>query len=70
MSMSMKHNDEQLDPQQETNVPAPSELNAIEKFYERFRGVPLRNIDIFIGICTAAFVVIVVLGALKGRGII
>ena len=51
-------------------APAPSQLNAMEKFYERFRGVPLRNIDIFIGICAGAFLVVVVLGMLKGRGII
>ena len=58
------------EPNPEPTAPDPSQLNAMEKFYERFRGVPLRNIDIFIGICAAAFVVIVVLGMLKGRGII
>ena len=68
--MSMEYNEEQMEPRQENTPPDPSQLNAMEKFYERFRGVPLRNIDIFIGICAAAFLVVVVLGMLKGRGII
>ena len=46
----------------------PSQLNAIEKLYEKFRGVPLKYIDIFIGVCVAAFVVIVIAGMLKSRG--
>ena len=47
----------------------PSQLNAIEKLYEKFRGVPLKYIDIFIGVCAAAFVVVVILGMLKERGV-
>ena len=43
----------------------PSQLNAIEKLYEKFRGVPLKYIDIFIGVCAAAFVAVVILGMLK-----
>ena len=48
----------------------PSQLNAIEKLYEKFRGVPLKYIDIFIGVCAAAFVAVVILGMLKGRGLL
>ena len=58
----------------ETKEPAtrrdPSQLNAIEKFYEKFRGVPLKYIDIFIGVCVTAFLVVVILGMLRGRGIL
>ena len=50
--------------------PDPSQLNAIEKLYEKFRGVPLKYIDIFIGVCAAAFVVVVILGMLKERGVL
>ena len=49
---------------------APSQLNAIEKFYEKFRGVPLKYIDIFIGVCVAVFLIVVILGMLRGRGIL
>ena len=48
----------------------PSQLNAIEKLYEKFRGVPLKYIDIFIGLCAAAFFAVVILGMLKERGLL
>ena len=48
----------------------PSQLNAIEKLYEKFRGVPLKYIDIFIGLCAAAFFAVVILGRLKERGLL
>ena len=48
----------------------PSQLNAIEKFYEKFRGVPLKYIDIFIGVCVTVFLIVVILGMLRGRGIL
>ncbi len=47
----------------------PASLNAFEHLYEHFRGVPLKYIDLFIGICVAALVVVVALGILKGRGV-
>ena len=54
--------------------PAPrrdlSQLNAIEKFYEKFRGVPLKYIDIFIGVCVAVFLIVVILGMLRERGLL
>ena len=48
----------------------PIQLNAIEKLYEKFRGVPLKYIDIFIGLCASAFFAVVILGMLKGRGLL
>ena len=48
----------------------PSQFNAIEKLYEKFRGVPLKYIDIFIGLCAAAFFAVVILGMLKERGLL
>ena len=50
--------------------PDPSQLNAIQRFYERFRGIPLKYLDIFIGVCAAAFVAVVILGMLKERGLL
>ena len=43
----------------------PSQLNAIEKFYENFRNVPLKYLDAFIGICIAALVIVIVLGIIQ-----
>ena len=48
----------------------PSQLNAIEKFYEKFRGVPLKYIDVFIGVCVAVFLIVVILGMLRERGLL
>ena len=48
----------------------PSQLNAIEKLYEKFRGVPLKYIVIFIGLCASAFFAVVILGMLKERGLL
>lgn len=42
--------------------------NSVQEFYERFRGVPLKKIDTFIGICIAAIVVVVIIGMLDSRG--
>ncbi|MCI9164918.1 MAG: hypothetical protein HFF65_06720 [Oscillospiraceae bacterium] len=46
----------------------PPRRTAMQNFYEHFRGVPLRYLDIFIGVCAAALVILVILGFLKGRG--
>ena len=46
----------------------PPRRTAMQNFYEHFRGVPLRYLDIFIGVCAAALVILVSLGFLKGRG--
>ena len=48
----------------------PSQLNAIEKLYEKFRGGPLTYIDIFIRLCAAAFFAVVILGMLRERGLL
>ena len=58
----------------ETNAadtrPDRSQLNAFENFYEKFRKVPLKYIDIFIGVCVAALVIVVFVGILKSKGIL
>ena len=69
MNMKKTENKREEIESEETR-PDRSQLNAVENFYERFRGVPIRYLVIFIGICAAAFVLVVVLGMLKGRGII
>ena len=66
--MDKEKNEHQLE--QETSRPDPSQLNAVERFYEKFRGIPLRYLDIFIGTCIAALVIVVILGMLKYRGIL
>ena len=45
-------------------------MNAFENFYEKFRKVPLKYIDIFIGVCVAALVIVVLVGILKSKGIL
>ena len=47
-----------------------SQLNAFENFYEKFRKVPLKYIDIFIGVCVTALVIVVLVGILKSKGIL
>lgn len=66
--MDLNQNNNDFEKNEDTSPRAPQ--NAVENFYERFRDVPLRNLDIFIGLCFAALVLVVVLGALKGNGII
>ena len=44
--------------------------NIFQDFYDRFRGVPLRYFDVFIGLCIAAIVVIMVVGTLQARGVL
>ncbi len=43
--------------------------NAVETLYDKIN-VPVKYVDLFIGLCVAAIVVCVILGMLKGRGII
>lgn len=42
-----------------------SELNAFENLYENFRNVPLKYLDLFIGLCIAALVLVIALGILN-----
>lgn len=44
--------------------------NLKENFYENFRKVPVRYLDYLIGGCVIAIVACVVLGMLKGRGLL
>ena len=70
--------EEKIVPQPEAQEPAEpklerpdrSQLNAFENFYENFRKVPLKYIDVFIGVCVAALVIVVLIGILKSRGIL
>lgn len=56
--------------EKEDDRPDRSQLNAFENFYENFRKVPLKYIDIFIGVCVAALVIVVLVGILKSKGIL
>ena len=56
--------------EQKSNRPDRSQLNAFENFYERFSKVPLKYIDVFIGVCVAALVIVVLVGILKSKGIL
>lgn len=42
-----------------------SQLNAFENLYENFRNVPLKYLDIFIGLCVAALVLVIALGIMN-----
>ena len=57
-------------PEQKSERPGRSQLNAFENFYEKFRKVPLKYIDVFIGVCVAALVIVVLVGILKSKGIL
>ena len=56
--------------EQKSDRPDRSQLNAFENFYEKFSKVPLKYIDIFIGVCVAALVIVVLVGILKSKGIL
>ena len=56
--------------EKKSDHPDRSQLNAFENFYEKFRKVPLKYIDIFIGVCVAALVIVVLVGILKSKGIL
>ncbi|MBQ7534405.1 MAG: hypothetical protein IJT43_02165 [Stomatobaculum sp.] len=56
---------------EETGTPAEAPTNGwLEQFYSRFDGVPLRALDIFIGVCVFAFIAVITVGILKARGIL
>ena len=42
----------------------------LEQVYSRFDGVPLKALDIFIGICVFAFIAVIAVGIMKARGIL
>lgn len=71
----MDEKNEKLNPAESSEETAegstpPRELNAVEKFYENFRGIPLKYLDIFIAACLAGFVITVVVGILRAKGIL
>lgn len=71
----MDHRQKDLDSLPEEPAEAPEETsvgpqNALQRFYEHFRGVPLKYIDAFIAVCTGALVLLLIWGTLKGRGVI
>lgn len=70
MNTKKNENGNPQERQRGSERPDPSQLNAVENFYERFRGVDLKHLDMFIGGCAAAFVLVVILGMLKGWGIL
>ncbi|WP_160634841.1 hypothetical protein [Pseudoflavonifractor sp. 60] len=49
----------------ESDRPDRSQLTGIENFYENFRKVPLKYLDLFIGLCVAALVLVIALGILN-----
>lgn len=71
----MEHQRKDLDSLPEEPAETPEETpvepqNAMQRFYEHFRGVPLKYIDAFIAVCTGALVLLLIWGTLKGRGVI
>ena len=73
----MHHDENHLEPQlsspETTDSPETAEnprgpRTGIENFYEHFRSVPLKYLDIFIGVCVAALILFIILGYLKGHG--
>ena len=60
----MEENNNRQNTEAQNHMPA----NSVQEFYERFRGVPLKKIDTFIGICIAAIVLVVIIGMLDSRG--
>ena len=49
---------------EETQAPGPGagQLNAFERIYEHFRGVPVKYLDIFIWVCAAVLIIVVAVG--------
>ena len=56
--------------QKSDSRPDHSQLNAFENFYEKFRKLPPKYIDVFIGVCVAALVIVVLVGIPKSKGIL
>ena len=55
-----------VQPEEASSAP-PGPQNAKERFYDKIP-VTVRQLDIFIGLCIAAFVLVVLIGALQGQG--
>lgn len=54
--------------EEKQSTPAESQgpRNGKEKFYENFSGIPVKYLDIFIGICIAALILLIVVGVARG----
>ena len=48
----------------------PERHSPLEPVYQNFQEVPVKYVDIFIGLCFAALVLVLVVGILKGNGLI
>ena len=55
-----------VQPEEISSAP-PGPQNSKERFYDKIP-VTVRQLDIFIGLCIAAFVLVVLIGALQGQG--
>lgn len=62
----MDEENEEKRPAQQPQQDSYMGLNWKQRFYENFRGVPLKAIDAFIGLCILAFVLLIVIGLLRG----
>lgn len=62
--------DEELDEGQKAAPAKPEYHSPLEPVYQNFRKVPVKYVDIFIGLCVAALVIVLVVGFLNSKGII
>ena len=64
--------DEQDDELESTPESSPKEEkhSVFEGVYQHLPRIPLKYLDIFIGVCVAALALVLVFGTLKGNGLI
>ena len=55
-----------VEPAAQPQTPAQG-TTPIERFYDRFEGISLKKLDLFIGICTALLIGVLVLGFVQAR---
>lgn len=58
---------QESEPQETETAPTNGWLESV---YSRFDGVPLRVLDIFIGVCVVLFIAVIAVGIMKARGIL
>lgn len=68
--MEEKRPQEKKGPEEDQERPQSLMHHAFGGFYEKFRGVPLKYLDIFIWLCIAAIAVVLIVGVLQGRGML
>lgn len=54
----------------EGKLESEGEPKGLEHVYQNFKDVPVKYVDIFIWLCVAALVLVLVIGILKGNGFI